>query len=463
MLKRYRKAAALGLAGILVASVPIIAWAAGNWSTLPQGGATSFCASTSSGVVLPAGQGPYAVVPGSTQGTGQGICAQTVPAGPALTGNETVPADTNSGAQPYTITIPAAQLAGLTWNTPRNLLGNGALAITNTNGTATVTNAQTSAMTVAALSADRWGLDTNVASGAGRSAIVTSSPSPPTGFTNVMKVWRNSGSLGQPVCVLQEVPTPISKTLQGQIVTYSVYLDALAGLVADNGGTVNLVLIYGTGTDEGLSAGWTASPAITPAWTGIGTIVNQSVSISTTFTRYSVTASIPATATEVGVMNCFTPSTSTSGGATDGFAWTGAQLERAPGPSLFENRNKADENRDALQYFYKIAEGAVGSVRAPCTSSTTSLEVCLLQFPVPMYITPTMGYTAGFASCTTTACSALQACTAVRTSTVITGLAVDPVRAPLDCTSSAGFPAAGSATFLADDAGSGVITAWTGL
>jgi len=437
------------IAGAAVAAllVPLAVHAAGLWPNFPIVGGASYCSSFNQ----PGG-------PGTPQ-----QCTNTVPAGPPMTGLEQVPADTRTtGGGPQTVLVPLSQAAGSTWGTPRNFLGNGALNITNTNGTSTVTCATTSAMTVAALSADRWGCDANVGSGVGRTAIVTSSPTPPTGFTNAMKVWRNSGALTQPVCVMQAVPATQSAMLAGQQVTLSAYVAALAGLAADNGGTANLVIITGTGTDEGLTQSWTASPAITPAWTGIATLVNTTINLSTTFARYSTTATIPSTATEIGVMLCFTP-TATGSGATDGFAWTGAQLEKAPGASLFEVRAKADENRDALQYFYRIVEGAVGAVHAPCTSSTTSLETCILQFPVPMYKTPTMSYTSGFGSCSTTACSAQTACTVTRTSTLQSGFAATNVRVPIDCTSSAGFPAAGSATLLMDDAGSGIINAWTGL
>lgn len=118
MIKRFRKAAALGLFAVLAVlglhGQDIYSWAAGNWSTLPIVGETSFCASNVSGVVLPTAQGPYGIVPGSTQGTGQGICGQTVPAGPPdLTGSELVPADTEVGATgaAQTVTVPVPTLA----------------------------------------------------------------------------------------------------------------------------------------------------------------------------------------------------------------------------------------------------------------------------------------------------------------------------------------------------------------
>ena len=103
--------AAIAAAALVAATV--IAYAAGNWSTLPVIGGAAFCASNVSGVTLPAGQGPYGVVPGSTQGTGSGICGQTVPAGPpSLTGAEKFPADTGAagGASPATAVVTTCQM-----------------------------------------------------------------------------------------------------------------------------------------------------------------------------------------------------------------------------------------------------------------------------------------------------------------------------------------------------------------
>jgi len=433
------------LAAIVCAfTIPsLIAWGAGEFSTLPQVGQPSFSGGTSTGA----------------SGT---VSTTTVPSGPSfLTGSEVVPADTNltGGASPQTVTIPVPMLGNF-WGTPRNYLGNGALDVTNTNGTSTVTCAANAAITVAAMSADRWGCQANVGSGAGRTAIVTSSPSPPTGFTNSMKVFRTSGALTQPICVWQAIPSPQSIQLQGQVVTFSFYAAALAGLAADNNNQMQAVVISGTGTDEALLSSPTASPAITPAWTGIATALNSTLTITTTFTRYAVQATIPAAATEVGVGLCFTP-TATGAGATDGFAWTGAQLERSPGASAFEYKPKIFEFAQSQQYFYKVSETTGISGRAMCAVSTTSATKCHLKFPAQMYKIPTMSYTTGFASCTTTACTAVTACTSLATDAVATAVNIDGVL--MVCGSSAAFAAAGSAGWFSDNSGSGVINAWTGF
>lgn len=71
-------------------TIPSLALAQ-QWPNVPQVDAPSYCSSTTNAV-----------------------CTNTVPAGPALTGNETVPADTNlaNGAQPQTVKIDIQSLGG---------------------------------------------------------------------------------------------------------------------------------------------------------------------------------------------------------------------------------------------------------------------------------------------------------------------------------------------------------------
>lgn len=91
---------------------PAPASAGGLWPTIPGVGASSFCAAYVTGLGLPTAQGPFGVVPGNTQGSSVGICAQTVPAGPSVfAGTEYVPADIP--AQGSTNTSGAAQTAAV--------------------------------------------------------------------------------------------------------------------------------------------------------------------------------------------------------------------------------------------------------------------------------------------------------------------------------------------------------------
>lgn len=440
-------------AGLLAAS-SITAFGAGNYETYPQVGQPTFCASSN-----PNGTGVGGIT--GQQGS-PANCVQTVPAGPlALTGSELVPADTNAAGPTQTVTIPSALLGNFS-GTPRNYLDNGALNVQQ-RGTGTVTCAAAAAITSAAYGPDRFGCSANVTSGAGRQALVTTAALLPAGFASVDTLFRTSGALTQPVCVHQEVPTSRATALAGKTVTLSYYAAALAGLAADNNSIITASIYYGTGSDQGYGT-MTASPAITPAWTGIAFVsgVNQAAQvITTTPTRYSATGAVPSTATEVGIALCFTP-TATGAGATDGFAFTGVQLEVAPSPTAYEFQAPQVELATAQRYFYRITESAtVIGQRALCAISTTSLAVCQIRFPVPMRVAPTMTYTAGFAL-TGSAQTGANVCAAVRTSTTLTSASATTEIVPIDCTSSAAFGAAGTIAQLYDlgtGSSTGIITA----
>jgi hypothetical protein len=366
---KFRHLAVAASLAALVAS-PFIAHAAGLFPNLPKVGGASYCA----GNIL-------AGVPGTAT-----VCDSTVPAGPTvLTGNELIPADTalGQGVAPQTVYIPSALLGNYP-AAPRNYLDNGALNITQ-RGTGIITCGTTSA---ALYGPDRWACNANVTSGAGRIQIVTASPTPPAGYTNVAKVYRTSGALLQPVCAMQEVGTVESTQLAGQTVTFSATMAALAGLVADNAGVANLVVISGTGAGEGLGT-QTASPAITPAWTGIATLVNTPVTLTTTFARFSTTVAVPSTVTEVGVMLCFTP-TATGAGTTDGFAFTSAQLEVAPSPTAFEFRKYGDDLNRALHYYWQINEPAANKAVGTGNYQTSTICDVTIPTPVQMRAVPTI-------------------------------------------------------------------------
>lgn len=85
----------LALGGLVLIATPVLS--AGLWDTFPTIGAPAVCSSTSTGV------------------NGQ-VCTTTTPAGPTIvTGNETIPADTNltQGLNPQTVQIPMASLNAL--------------------------------------------------------------------------------------------------------------------------------------------------------------------------------------------------------------------------------------------------------------------------------------------------------------------------------------------------------------
>lgn len=70
-----------------------------------------------------------------------------------------------------------------------------------------------------------------------------------------------------------------------------------------------------------------------------------------------------------------------------------------------------------------------------------------------------MTYTTGFAANTTTAMTAVTACTSLGTSTAVTSTAANVNGVLVACGSAAGFGAAGTTSYLYSNNGSGVINA----
>lgn len=414
---------------------------AGVAVTLPQAGVNG---TFSNGCVMNflniAPTGTVTITP--TTSTINGQASLTLqPGGSAMITNDSSGAGTGN----YWTTQQGGGAAAGSFTNFRNVLDNGAAQVVQRAlGTAATTCGTTTGSTSLTYSADRWTCVVNVGSQQGRTQVVTTGPTPPTGFTKSINVWRNSAALTQPVCLMQEVPTSDSTTLAGQVATFSFYGQALAGLAADNGGVVNGYIFTGTGSDQGLGT-MTASPAVTPAWTNIAATTTKAFTLSSsTWNRYSVSGLIPAATTEVGVAICFTP-TATGAGATDGFSATGMQLEAASAPTPYEFRPASVELTKNQAYFFQIPDPAA-TVYIPSVCSVTAANTtvkCALTLPVTMRTTPTttvltatsfgIQVTAGTAG----TCSTLAA----------TASASTPTSAGVTCTT-AGTIALGSATPL---------------
>jgi hypothetical protein len=156
---------------------------------------------------------------------------------------------------------------------------------------------------------------------------------------------------------------------------------------------------------------------IAPVWTGLktygangaidlgGTIANSFTLPATGWTRVQTgPIYIPTGVTEAAVGVCFTPSSQSSGGATDGIAFTGAQLEvltpNVVTASPYEFRSPQQEVQDAERYYVQYNDQAAGSVIGGTgTLLTTTTCKLVFPFPVPMDILPV---TAAIGTITTT-------------------------------------------------------------
>ncbi len=447
----------LCMAAAFVAAAGSVAWSAGNWSTLPIVGAPAFCGSiigsgpSQSGVT---GQGAGAV------GVGAGtICGQTIPAGPPeLTGEETVPADTNlaGSAPPQTVAIPMALVGPL--NTKVNRLIGGDFG-TNLWQRGTTFTALTP--TAAAMTADRWW----IYSASNTMTVTKQTPAASAanyvpGFLSNMRVARPSGTPSGASCVGQVLDKQAAAPFIGANAVFSFYGYAPATFSATNSAVV-VTIAYFTAADAAATqatigfAGGNSSTFALGTTTGYAAAVGgvslpsttygsvasgaATIPLTTTPTRYAVWATIPtATAagtaiTGLGVQICST-STAATTVATDYFEFTGAQLQAMPstatqtlangvtGPTGFERRPAAIEEVLQLYYSNVLIESAtaVGS-RTIChfTTANTAMQ-CPITMPVPMRIAPVAKYTTGFQGFTTTAETTANACTGLATDATVT-------------------------------------------
>lgn len=338
------------------------------------------------------------------------------------------------------------------YTTPRNLLDNGGMQVYQ-RGTGTQT-CGTTTIPSSAHAADRWGCNVNVTSGAGILQVITASlPAQPV-FNAALLFYRNSGTLAQPQCVMQEIATTRITPLQGQGVTLSFYLQGLAAMLAETT-TVNSYLFTGTGADQGLQS-FTASPAVTPAWTGIASTQTTAHTITSSWARYTATYQIPAAATEAAIALCWTPTTGGTAGVTDGFRFVGVQLEQGNTASSFEYRPYASDLEIAQRYYYQVTETAAIFPVAPCAAVDTTHTNCIIKMPQTLRVAPTMTFANGFASPTSTTQATLGACTTLIAAVTVTSTVGGVDSILVNCAATT-IPAAGIASFLYSNNGTGII------
>ena len=191
--------------------------------------------------------------------------------------------------------------------------------------------------------ADRWFAFTT--SGTAQARILQNG-SVPSGFAYSLALGRQSGNTAtsqQFICQCIESANVLG--LAGQSVTLSFYAKAGANY---SGGSISVILSSGTASDQS-SATFSAGPCT--GYTGNATVINTTQSINTTWTRYSFTGTVGASALELGLGIGYTP-TGTAG-ADDNIYITGVQLEVGSVATPFEHRNYGDEMARCQRYYQK--------------------------------------------------------------------------------------------------------------
>jgi hypothetical protein len=306
----------------------------------------------------------------------------------------------------------------------------------------------------------------------------------PVGFQQTFRMQRTAAQTGVvQMCFAQEVESVNAFQFQGQ--TAELEFNAFTGANFSPAAPFNMTayIIYGTSTDEGASKmafGLNAGGGGASAWTGQANATAAVIGLGgvSTLGRYAAVASIPATATELGVALCYTPVG--TAGTTDAIYFSGIQLTRNPTNAKYasatvgyscDNTNNVQincatfERRPAsleglLQYRYRywLTEVTGPSVVTTCRARSVTVADCNFNFPVPMRVAPTMTYTTGFGVETTTAGGTINNCSALATSANVASTAVSTQAVMVACTATT-VPAAGTADFLWNNNAGGIIKA----
>ena len=174
----------------------------------------------------------------------------------------------------------------------------------------------------------------------GNAATVSQVASGLTGFQYAQRVQRNSGNSGTGAMYLcQSLETINSLPLANKTVTLSFWVRAGANY-SQSGSSLYVQLVTGTGTDQNVLV----------SYTGQASPINTVVGITTSWQRFSLTASIASTATEAALVLAQIP-TGTAG-ANDYFDITGVQLEIAPQATPFSRAGGSIGGELALCYRY---------------------------------------------------------------------------------------------------------------
>jgi hypothetical protein len=244
------------------------------------------------------------------------------------------------------------------------------------NGDLGVWQRGTSFTTQSVYGPDRWFL-TGVTSNMTFAQVTSSLPS---AFQYGIKLQRNSGATNTDIfSIAQPFETSTSIPLQGQTVTLSFWAKAGANFSATSG--VALIRLYsGTGTNQSAATqfgGWTGYSE----WQNTGTF-----SPTATWTRFSVTGTVPSNATQIGLRIGW--AAAGTAGADDSLQITGVQLEAANTATAFQTATGTIQGELAAcqRYYYRSkAPSAYSQIGVgPTPPATTSIIYMNVTTPVPM-------------------------------------------------------------------------------
>lgn len=227
--------------------------------------------------------------------------------------------------------------------------------------------------------ADRWCVQT----GANQACTVSRQATGDT--TNLpfiqyaMRFQRNSGQTGTgAIGIMQPMETINTIPYAGKTVTLSFY----ARKGADYSAASSALLAYlrtGTGTDQNPYSGYT----------GDNTSFNTTATLTTTWQRFSVTATLGSTVTEMTVQFGFTPTGTAS--TNDYYEVTGVQVEVGNQNSPFAPATPtyATELAACQRYYYRYTAVQANTNFGVGMNQSTTAGNHYIKFPITLRTQPT--------------------------------------------------------------------------
>jgi len=285
-----------------------------------------------------------------------------------LFGYSTTQARVAVGSDGDTLVADSAASTGLRWQSAYN--GNAII-----NGGMDFWQRGTSFTSASVYTADRW------FKGSQAGCTVSRQTSGLEGFQYSMRVQRDSGStntVGMPM--FHNIETQESLRFAGKTVVVSFYAKCGANY-SPTSSLLNYILYTGTGTDQARTQ--------SVGFTGEAQPASGTVTLTTSWQRFSFSANIGSTATEI----CFAPQMNNTGtaGANDWFEITGVQLELGSVPTTFKRAGGTLQGELAAcqRYYWILTDAANDRIMGNATYFTSTEVYMPVRFPVTMRTNPT--------------------------------------------------------------------------
>jgi hypothetical protein len=225
--------------------------------------------------------------------------------------------------------------------------------------------------------ADRW-MNYRAVAGSTYSRQNTSDTTNLPFIQYCQRVLRDTGNTAtNPLYISQSLENEQSRTFIGQAVTLSWYARAGANFSAASS-NINFELLTGTGTNQNVIAGFT----------GQANASSGTKTLTTTWQRFSTTATISASATQIAINLYYTPVG--TAGAADYMEITGVQLELGSVATTFKRAGGTIQGElAACQRYYYRSSGQLVAFGNTGYFYATTAGVGFVDLPVSMRVAPT--------------------------------------------------------------------------